>query len=199
MKCDEAKPSCLRCEKFGIQCDGYIIPPVRRIKFESVKVQPQAQLKPHLSPKRNSNLPWESLVQLPEKRLFASQGEYQYFQLFLNNLIPRTATHLDFDLWNSLIREAVQRDTSVQNVIIALAALESTWEIVLVQGVRTLRQSSQAQKHHLFAVEQYNKAIQGMRKAAIEGEQELNIRLITCIFTICFESYYGNADVVRTM
>jgi hypothetical protein len=139
------------------------------------------------------------LVQVPEKRLFATQGEYQYFQLFLNNLIPRKETHLDFDLWNSLVMEAVQRDTSVRNVIIALAALELTWEIVLVEGVRTLRQSSQAQKHNLFAVEQYNKAIQGMRKATVEGKQELNIRLITCILMICFESYYGNADVVRTM
>jgi hypothetical protein len=55
VKCDEAKPSCVRCQKFGIDCDGYISLGAKATNSQATKL-----LLPKCTDKQP--LPFESLV-----------------------------------------------------------------------------------------------------------------------------------------
>ncbi|KAF8865845.1 hypothetical protein BDZ45DRAFT_796096 [Acephala macrosclerotiorum] len=84
--------------------------------------------------------------------------------------------------------------TKIRHTIIALAVLKSTSEVAACSGEDKSQCRNDAQNHHHFALKQYSKAIQSMRKAVLDGKQDLRTTLITCIVIICFETYSGDYE-----
>ena len=59
-------------------------------------------------------------------------------------------------------------------------------------GVPPKERLQEANAHHQFALEQYHKAIKGMRE--FTPDQHIRTMLITCLITSCFEALHGNQD-----
>jgi hypothetical protein len=90
----------------------------------------------------------------------------------------------DSDLWQSLIFQASETDSSIRHGIIAVGGLKAITDIPESQRG--------AQGHVEFALSQYGKAIQAMRKSCLDGKQDLRTTLINSLLVMCFESMNGN-------
>jgi hypothetical protein len=108
-------------------------------------------------------------------------------------MAPELSGHFNSDLWSCLVLQACEIDAPIRNAIIALAALNSTTEALCSKDSTDLR-CIKAEEHHQFAIRQYSKAIQSMRKAALGGKQDLRMTLITCVVIVCFETFHGNHE-----
>jgi hypothetical protein len=113
VKCDERKPSCLRCDKFGVSCDGY-----------EVYISPAAlrERRPtSLLPRKAASL---SIFTPSSTVKFESQEEYQYF------LHYRSETSLDIsgampeDVWSQVIPQASESTQALRDLTLAVAAID---------------------------------------------------------------------------
>lgn len=126
--------------------------------------------------------------------MFQNQQEQQYFRLFADQIAPHLAGSFQTDLWDCLVLQACEREKSILHAIIAVAALESTSKSFQGKSVKGVQDSTATKEHHQFALQQYQKAIRSMRKATLNGTQDLRTTLITCLIIICFETYSGNHE-----
>lgn len=182
VKCDEAKPTCIRCSKFGVKCDGYEIPTAAPTSLPSIRIiLPRGQL--HFQP----------IVYQPAITVFQDQQERKYFQYFREGIAPHLAGSFESDLWSHLVLQACERDDSIRHAIVAIAALKST--ATPGHSISYGRGTDNASAQCGFAFRQYQKALKSMRKASIGGTQDLRTALITCIVIICFESFAGNFEL----
>ncbi|KAL5319830.1 hypothetical protein ACEPPN_012888 [Leptodophora sp. 'Broadleaf-Isolate-01'] len=181
VKCDEAKPICNRCTKFGVKCDGYESLAAAPTSLPSIRIiLPRGQL--HFQP----------IVYQPAITVFQDQQERQYFQYFREGIAPHLAGSFESDLWSHLVLQACEKDDSIRHAIVAIAALKST--TTPGHSITYRRGTDNASTHRGFAFRQYQKALKSMRKASIGGTQDLRTALITCIVIICFESFAGNFE-----
>ena len=129
VKCDERKPLCLRCEKFGISCDGYE-------SFTSLAALPERR-STSLLPRNAASL---SIITPSSTGKFESQEEYQYF------LHYRSETSLDLsgcmpeDVWNQVIPRASESAQALRNLTLAVSAMDKA------------RHSSSRASHSQYAV-----------------------------------------------
>jgi len=90
----------------------------------------------------------------------------------------------DSDFWQRLIFQASETEPSIRHGIIAIGGLKAITDVPKSQRG--------AQGHVEFALSQYAKAIQAMRKSCLEGKQDLRTTLINSLLVMCFESMNGN-------
>lgn len=118
MKCDETKPSCLRCVRFGHQCDGYTV------KAASAPNSPKASraLIPKtpspISPKIEESTfslftisPLPTPVKIypaPPKSVFKSPQEYQAFQRLCQRTSHHVSSEYSLELWTRLMLQACE-------------------------------------------------------------------------------------------
>jgi hypothetical protein len=98
VKCDEGRPVCARCVKFGVGCEGYEVkgqfkasPPPRQLK----KILPQAG--------RSQGFVLASLGSFPFNAVFQDNREYSYFLYFQEEAKVGMASHFDEGLFNQVI------------------------------------------------------------------------------------------------
>ncbi|KAH7321807.1 hypothetical protein BKA65DRAFT_89311 [Rhexocercosporidium sp. MPI-PUGE-AT-0058] len=183
VKCDEAKPTCNRCLKFGVTCDGYSAPTPVPTSLPPIRI---------ILPKGQSH--FQPIVYQPAITVFQDQQERRYFQYFREGIAPHLAGSFESDLWSHLVLQACERDDSIRHAIVAIAALKSTANATLGHDIKYRRGGEDASLHQGFAFRQYQKALKCMRKASVGGAQDLRTALITCIVIICFESFAGNFE-----
>lgn len=206
VKCDESKPACARCQKFGIVCGGYLV------KLSGYVSAPAgAQI---LLPRAQSSVQ-------PSTSLFDTEQERRYFTFFSDNVVAEVLPYFDSTPWRYMILQACAAEPSIRHAATAIGALGKTIETVqsgrgrrpgashhrapaLGNPIETAQrvksrisrggQLQEAVLHHQYALEQYHKAIKQMQSIASRG----NIRtaLITCIIIIFFENLHGNQDSV---
>lgn len=190
MKCDEAKPACLRCIKFGTVCDGYASKkPAKAPHTSPVKKIPIKLITPKaVVPK--------TILKTPERNPFANDQEYGYFSLFCAQTASTLAGYFRGSLWNRIVLQACEDMPPIRHAIIALGALDKTLDITQRTdglGSPDLRQKVlESAAHHRFALQQYGKAIAQMRKILSALKQDYRAALILCLLTICFEALNGD-------
>ncbi|KAG4420541.1 hypothetical protein IFR04_006361 [Cadophora malorum] len=182
VKCDEGKPECSRCLKFGVKCDGYVKP------SEMTSLPPVRIILPR------GSAYFEPIIYQPRVTVFQDRKELEYFEYFREGIAPHLAGSFESDLWSHLVLQACEIDDSIRHAIIAIAALKSTANVALGFNSRPRRETETASHHQEFALRQYQKALKSMRKASVGGTQDLRTTLITCIVIICFESFAGNFE-----
>ncbi|KAH7370357.1 hypothetical protein BKA65DRAFT_15536 [Rhexocercosporidium sp. MPI-PUGE-AT-0058] len=218
VKCDERKPFCARCEGFGVKCDGYAAtkPPRQKCGEDrrAVVAKPlapksvsgavvtsydpvpaaQSRWRHIAAATRNPSIPME-LVTLQ----FDDETESRYFNLFQEKTAMQIAPYFDSDTWRRLVLQACHVP-SIRHTVIAIAALHQTsmtldnfrkMSLDLGDSVTNLG------VHHQVAIEQYTKAIRGMRQALSSGRQDLRTTLITCLVIGCFEAFHGNIPLAH--
>ena len=184
IKCDETKPSCLRCSKFGRTCEGYYSesddplpkeppPPVTR-RILSKAVQECAF----------SSQP--SYIETPPAWLrFQDEADYHYFCLFRDKTSVELSAGFETTLWNQLVLQACD-DLSILQLTIATAALSKAQE----QNLWEVERST----HHQYALQQYGKALKGIQAMVSKGQESMRIALIAALLIFCFESLLGDTS-----
>ncbi|KAL2072035.1 hypothetical protein VTL71DRAFT_11378 [Oculimacula yallundae] len=179
VKCDEAKPQCNRCIKFGVDCDGYPAPkgPPRISKdVRSRDGQSKALL------------PRPSVVyDFQPARLFEDEQEGRCFRIYTEEMAHQIKGPFKTALWNQLIPQVSEAEPFIRHAIIALGAMKKiTHGPDNATGDFQLR-ATNAQDYS-YALRQYEKALQGMRKTIADGRKDIQKALIACILVFCFET-----------
>jgi len=117
VKCDELKPTCLRCQKLGLKCGGYHAP-----QRESTRSHPAITTRRAMGPKMLFLYPRS----LPEVNLFHTNREYHYFKVFSEELRQKGE--------QSVLLQMCQREHLLKRAIVALVALEKTRKTSSVSG-----------------------------------------------------------------
>lgn len=184
MKCDETRPICQRCVKFGIKCDGY--PP---------NEPSQRQASPPRRPSNSWSAPLDAaiaLLDLPNTYSFDNEDEFQYFSLFRDKTIFQIIPYFDQTPFRTLILQACDI-SSIRHAVIAIGALDKT--CMTVNDQRALcfdRHTVNATSHHQNAIKEYIKAIRIMKEEVASGQPSLRTTLLTCLVIVCFEYFHGN-------
>lgn len=195
VKCDETKPSCLRCVRFGHQCDGYSSKsPSKPASSKSSRVlvpkSPSSPVSPSSSTKDSSDFrppttqAQAKLYPSPTRLLFQNPHEYQAFQTFCNRTSHQLSSSFSSELWTRLMLQACETSPSIRHAVIAIGALNLSHPSPRPENsVGTLR--------HQFAFRQYSKALCLLRRDVAGGFCDLRTTLIACLLFYCFESYHG--------
>ncbi|ESZ95239.1 hypothetical protein SBOR_4351 [Sclerotinia borealis F-4128] len=182
VKCDEGKPGCQRCKKFGRLCDGY--------ERKSASPQPRARPK-KASPRMETNQPSPTTLApkpLPPSSSIAFNDEQEalYFQIFQCETINILADGRDSPLWHRIIRQACLEESSIFHCAIAIAALDQACKS------RALHSSSQFEFHHRHALQQYGKSLKELQKVIARGDSCIRTTLIASLLIFCFQNFHGD-------
>ncbi|KAH7370114.1 hypothetical protein BKA65DRAFT_487693 [Rhexocercosporidium sp. MPI-PUGE-AT-0058] len=179
VKCDEAKPDCQRCVKFGVECDGYPAP----------KGPPR--ISKHLRPRnQRSILPLvtrSAINAIQPARLFEDEQEGRCFRIYCDEMAHQIKGPFKTSLWNQLIPQVGEAEPFIRHAIIALGAMKK-----ITHGPDNLAEDLQLRPTNTpdfsYALRQYEKALQGMRKTIADGKKDIQKALIACILVFCFET-----------
>ncbi|KAH7357240.1 hypothetical protein BKA65DRAFT_475025 [Rhexocercosporidium sp. MPI-PUGE-AT-0058] len=184
VKCDEGKPICNRCLKFGIACDGYN----RQSRTPSPRAGSQ---KPAVALRtRTSSLPSISYATITS--IFGSDEEMLYFSTFRDQTSFQVTPFFDSDSFRVFILQACSVP-SIRLAVIAIGALAKS--CITFQEQRSSKPGQykvDCRTHHRAAIKEYSKALGLMREASSQGRQGLRTTLITTLLIACFEGAHGN-------
>lgn len=175
LKCDEQKPSCLKCTTTGRVCDGYSTFYTAQSSGDQrgravwfVKPAPPGTLSVHLP---------------------GTDRERRSFDFFRVQTFAELEIALNTPSWNRLILQLSHSNSIVRHAAVALGSLG---ERFLIHDVLT-PQNQEANACHDYGLLQYQKALQGLRENIHQnGEDTISLILISCFLFICFEFMQGN-------
>ncbi|KJK61753.1 hypothetical protein P875_00086692 [Aspergillus parasiticus SU-1] len=178
IKCDEARPHCLKCSSTGRKCDGYETPspppPQRNVGLRLPYVYPQTL------------------------QCSGNTRETRSFQFFYERTVPSLAGLCGSEFWSGLVLRVSQHETAVYHALIALGSLHENFENghwLTRRGIDT------------FAVQQYVSAIRALlgssdsspcvspgQPAGSPRSLTLDVCLISCILFIFIEIMSGHYE-----
>ncbi|KAH6868899.1 hypothetical protein B0T10DRAFT_501989, partial [Thelonectria olida] len=183
LKCDEGKPTCQRCAKDKLVCDGYVAAIGRRPKHKVI-VKPDC------------NLPLTSRLLLPTPLSLqpaASPGELDLCHHVRVCTVSELAKSLaPTDFW---LKYALPLSHVYQPIETAVCALGSAHKYFKLQDQMDLvgRQSCEA-----TSLGQYNLAIRAAHQYMGSPERKFEVILTCCLIFICIENLHGrHADALR--
>jgi len=186
VKCDEAKPGCLRCVKFGRDCDGYVvkkkIPAARQQgKRSDSKIRTLAPIA-MLVPGMGSCPP-----RVPTTIIFSNENEERYFRGFHDETAGSLSGGFDAPLWNRIVLQACHDEPCILHGAIAIAALDRACKAKHIQSL-----SHTSEMHHQYALQQYSRALRGLHDAVSRRGDSLRTALISSLLIFCFENFHGD-------
>ncbi|KAJ5371766.1 hypothetical protein N7517_003772 [Penicillium concentricum] len=167
VRCGEEKPDCLQCLKGGRKCDGYNSASQKQL-HEKVS---RSNLCPAVGPDNR-------IVLLP-----GSREERQYVHAFCTQISQAFSGFFSSDLWNYFLPQLSYREPTVRHAVAAVSAMYE----------QHTNPSADGRGSDLFALQQYNKAIQKFRDhLANPKEFKYDLLLVTCLLFICVEMLRSN-------
>ncbi|KAJ0417554.1 hypothetical protein BJY00DRAFT_200825 [Aspergillus carlsbadensis] len=175
VKCDEQRPSCVKCVSSGRTCDGYGIwsqPP--EIPSRS---KPQAL----------------SVLYPPQAVPGLDREEQGHLHRFRHMVAGRLAEPFGSFFWNSLV---LQMSHSEPAVLHASIALTSAYELFLPS--RENQALGNSASDGFFLLRQYNRAIRALT-SNIRSESPISLRTaaVSSILFICLEILRGNLNAMQ--
>jgi hypothetical protein len=107
--------------------------------------------------------------------------EARYFVYYCEGISSQIGGPFGNKLWDQVIPQAGSEVPFIGRAVIALGALSKS--------------QSERQKenpHHAYALAQYVRALQGMRRSVREHPSDVRTALIGCLLVFCFESLQGH-------
>ncbi|KAE9367256.1 hypothetical protein N431DRAFT_495541 [Stipitochalara longipes BDJ] len=178
LKCDELRPHCKRCIRFGTICDGY---PTNATSL----ARPRRDIKP-----KGFELYIPPVWLISSTRRFTSDHESRFFKLYMQETAPQISGPFQTSLWVRLIPQACEAEYFIRQLVIAIAALSH----VCTEEFSEHGDLWAANRHstNSYALKQYDKALRGMRDAIFKGKYDLRNALLACLLVFCFESLHGD-------
>lgn len=181
VKCDETKPSCIRCANFGRKCDGYV-----SRKHIATNKYSRNNGKVVIKPRPNPLVIRNPTVLIP-----GSTDERCYFQRFCQTTSQELSGVFANIFWSQIVPQAALHEVSIRHAVTAIAALTKTLEAAPTSSHRVDIQTAR-DEHHKFAIEQYIKAISSVRKALATKQSGIRTALIVAILFVCIETLQGD-------
>ncbi|PQE17519.1 putative UPC2 Regulatory involved in control of sterol uptake protein [Rutstroemia sp. NJR-2017a BBW] len=176
VKCDETKPQCIRCQKFGRICDGYTLETPSRGSV--MLIQPRIPAADFYT---------------PSVSLQATEEEGRYFRYFCEHTAHQLPGYFDPTFWNYIILQESHGIAPIRHAIIAIGALNKSLESAPRPHLKVNVIQEIDRKHHEFAVLQHLKAIQALKQYISNSTgPQLRTALITCLLFVCFETFQGS-------
>lgn len=185
VKCDEEKPFCARCLKFGADCEGYEVG--SRLNA-STKLSPR-KIIPQKRHQQESLL--SSLGRLPFIVVFQDNREYSYFLYFQQEAALGISSHFDQSLFTHVIIQSSWNEPSLRQLAASLGALHKA------ENPKTLNMPKQeTDPHRQYAFQQYGQALKSVqaRISANKYRDTTRVALIASLLIYCFENLYGDLD-----
>ena len=180
MKCDEGKPDCARCLKFGVTCDGY---ETKKIKKEIVTLVPKRELaiKEQLLP----------TLQLQPDLTFHLRGDAedtQYFRFFRDETAYElSGGFFDEPIWNQMILQSCHEAPCIQKIALSIAGLS--------RALKANNFKEERDPHVEYALQQYEKSLRHFRLfVASNGSPDPRMLLMAGLLIYCFECLQGNIE-----
>lgn len=209
MKCGEEKPTCLRCFRAGLQCDGYA-----KSKDHSQRGYPRLATGKPLLPKDPSravistsfsggtscSTPTkkthvsvdQALFSFPSAPRFKSPQEYRFYQLFCSKVAGELSGFFPSNVWRRCVLQTAEAEPFIFDAVIAVGALHKI--ITDAPDLKDVEAHRRSNHEHNFALERYHNSLRCMRKALVDGKMEARTALIACLLTVCFDNFYGSRD-----
>lgn len=186
VKCDEAKPSCLRCMKFGVECEGYARP-----------VQPQETSRNlrKLLPHDQSTIRPQShgIHMVSYTSPFRDTRQHSYFHHFKTRTASILSDPFDEGLWNSIILPSSLNEPIVMHLISAIGGLDKSAHLLA-------RDETMESAHHRAGA--FNHYSMGFKEAQklLQKQQHLTPRTMpfASLLIYCFECMAGNIESAET-
>lgn len=175
MKCDEEKPSCLKCRSTGRTCDGYLTQDgYQSSVFRKEQVTSAGTL---------------TIARTPYVGVIGDDQERRGFKFFQFQTAQELTTALHLTSLNQFMLQASHSNPAVLHAAVALGSLGERFQI---NSVLTT-ENSQANNRHDFACRQYYKAVKQLREQLCnDKERSVDFVLISCFLFTCFEFLQGN-------
>ena len=160
VKCDETKPSCIRCRKSKRKCDGYT----------------KSQCPP--LPRRNTHSP-SPPKDLPALPNFDNSRQRDFFAFFVSCVSNGSSLYMGGDFWARRVLQLSLSEAAVRYALCSLSALHR------MTTVSTLtRPNCTATDLRSYSLEQYNHAVkctQTLLRESSDGSEDKLIRgLVAC-------------------
>ena len=198
MKCDEGKPHCERCLKFGVKCLGY---------DEGPKPKPIRQLLPRNtrspSPKQDfgGEASGHTLFSEPSINLpYENDLEREYFRHFQTCTALKLSGPFETLLWNRLVLQSCHDEAFVRAAVLALSAQSNVRNHrqysfsehgIGLQNLSEEQLIAVESQHNEFALRQYEKSIRIMRTTLANDPTNPRRAFLACLLVCCFEALSG--------
>lgn len=169
VKCDEAKPFCMRCTRTGRRCDGYL----------DAKTMAQRRRRSAGPAHRGTGEPQTPLAVLYE---WASSDERRAFHFFQHVTAPCLSGDLDGAFWRVLVLQICQSEPAVRHAVLAVSSLHEG----MVQGTMMMPYVD-GDGRASFALYQYNRAIACLLDQMRTVDARPLVPLLTCVLFVCIE------------
>ncbi|PVH71821.1 hypothetical protein DL98DRAFT_520866 [Cadophora sp. DSE1049] len=211
VKCDEGKPFCQRCQKYGFVCDGYetkatkaMRPAVRRDLLPkpchaTTKSSPAilpAVRREVVSEQLNADDNWNSarsLLNVPaaiSSSPRTSPEELQYFQYFRQESVNELSGGWNEPLWQTYLLQACHEAPFIYNMALTLAAQGRSER--LKRGTYI---SHASHYHEMYSLKQYSSSLRDIRQyLASENQPDVRMFLLASLLIFIFEFKQGNMD-----
>ncbi|KAN0121758.1 hypothetical protein V8E51_000084 [Hyaloscypha variabilis] len=179
IKCDETRPHCHRCQKFGRNCDGYSINPSKvGDSISSIRSLPR--------------IPSANLYS-PTASIHTTEDECRYFDFFSDNVAGKMAGFFESTFWTRIVVQESHRVPAIRHAAISIAALFKSMETAAGPELKVNVVQSFDKKHHEYALIQYLKAIQALKQyISASDSRQIGPALIACLLFVCFEAIQGS-------
>ncbi|KAK1854601.1 hypothetical protein CCHR01_02765 [Colletotrichum chrysophilum] len=133
VKCDEGKPTCTRCAKADIKCDGYVKDAAEQKRAaERDAVIRAAQRNKVLLPRPAADsssasvTPGAVLVRANPGVVQIDTADVSYYDLFRHQLVRDLAGSTHSDFWSRIVMAESARDPCVKESVLAIGAIAQT-------------------------------------------------------------------------
>ncbi|KAL2068850.1 hypothetical protein VTL71DRAFT_15188 [Oculimacula yallundae] len=189
VKCDETRPHCLRCSKFGEgYCDGY-----EPTECDQIRKRPPLSNKSTSLARIQNSKPKRD----PAIRAFKSQEESFCFRLYCEEVAPQLSSS-NSSIWHHLLLQAGQNQPFIRHAIIAIGALNKSLRDPSTITVSDKRKAAMviggnypmASEVREFALGHYDKFLEGAKaKMSLMSREEVRrTAMLVCLLVVCIEN-----------
>ncbi|KAK3339208.1 hypothetical protein B0H65DRAFT_580333 [Neurospora tetraspora] len=155
VKCDETKPSCLRCTKTGRRCDGYPAAPLHSQSWQELLAK--RPIIPAVTHRHNSQ-------------------EGRALEFYRCVLAPTFSGSLDDDFWTHVVSRASYQNPVVRHAVVAISSICELISDPSVKGQALVKFPKGR-----YAIGHYNRALQDISKTDDEAMVIFVCILFVCI------------------
>ncbi|KAK0127395.1 hypothetical protein ONS96_006940 [Cadophora gregata f. sp. sojae] len=176
VKCDEGKPSCVKCTTTGRKCDGYANKDPEPVGLETCT-------------RSDCLLSTRNIARALSSNILENGQERRAFEFFRHRTAIEMSGFFHSEFWDGLLPQASQSEPAILHAVIALGSLhELYWE-----GESVLPRDAEISSKRAFALQQTNKAIGYLTKPSTSATPRSGEAvLMSCLLFVCLETFQGN-------
>lgn len=188
VKCDETKPHCMRCTRFGQRCDGYLARAPTKQSLHITTTRALAPRGPDCSSPitdphsaRSSGSPNAQTSASPpvNRSNFFTQSEFESYNRFCERSSKRLRK-IPHDKWSHFVLQACESSPSIRYAVTSIGALGQTANSP-ANGVGTLQ--------HQSAFSQYKQAECVLRRGFGGELYDFKSTMTGCLLFFCFDGF----------